>query len=223
MAMLVALVLLLWLAHLVLNVRFSKPKTSLTSRDASDRPLIILPVPLVLIIKRMAIAEILVIPLRCLTFLPTLLPPPARHCQSAWMPPTTMHQVFNPFVSPRTGCEDAIFSGHTLHGTLIRLMGFRYFSYHRFLAALASVNLALLALSLIIFRFHYTANVVTALYVTAGGWFLLPREPPTLNGYGLHANVMVRPTSSLPTGTDRQVAHDVLQHLAIKPRSLIGG
>jgi len=54
-----------------------------------------------------------------------------------------MHQVFNPFVSPRTGCGDAIFSGHTLHGTLIRLMGFRYFSYHRFLAALASVNLAL--------------------------------------------------------------------------------
>ena len=83
MAMLVALVLLLWLAHLVLNVRFAGPKTSLTSRDASDRPLIILPVSLVLIIKRMAIAEILVIPLRCLTFLPTLLPPPARHCQSA--------------------------------------------------------------------------------------------------------------------------------------------
>jgi len=59
----------------------------------------------------------------------------------------------------------------------------RYFSYHRFLLALASVILALLVFSLIIFRFHYTADVVTALYVTMGGWFLMPQEPVTLNKY----------------------------------------
>lgn len=215
MAALVALMLLLWLARLLLNVRFAGPKTALTGRDVPDRPLIVLPVPLVLIIKRMAMAGIVVIPLRCLTFLVTLLPPPARHCQSAWSPPTTMHQVFNPFISPRTGCGDAMFSGHTLHGTLITLMVFRYFSYHRVLPALASVNLALLALSLIIFRSHYTADVTAALYVTAGGWFLLPRESATLNGYGLYANVLVRPSSYLTTGTDRHVARDVLRDLEV--------
>lgn len=213
MATLVAFMLLLWIARLVLNVRFTGPKTSLTGRDAIDRPLIIVPVPFVLIIKRMAMAGIVVIPLRCLTFLVTLLPPPARHCQSAWSPPTTMHQVFNPFVSPRTGCGDEMFSGHTLHGTLITLMVCRYFAYRRFLPAIAIVNLTLLALSLIIFRSHYTADVVAALYVTAGGWFLLSREPTTLNMYGLHADILVRPPSDLTRGTNRQVAHDVLRDL----------
>lgn len=213
MATLITLMLLLWLARLVLNVRFGGPKTALTSRDAPDRPIILLPVPLVLIIKRVAMAGIVIIPLRCLTFLPTLLPPPARHCQSAWSPPTTMRQILDPFSLPLTGCGDSMFSGHTLHGTLITLMVFRYFSYYRLFPALASVILALLAFSLIIFRFHYTADVVTALYVTMGGWFLLPREPTTLNKYGLYANVLMRPTGYMTTDTDPHVAHEVVQYL----------
>lgn len=67
--------------------------------------------PVILIFRQMAMVTAIVVPLRCVTFLTTLLPPPAGHCQHAWTPPQEVSKIFNPFESPRTGCGDQMFSG----------------------------------------------------------------------------------------------------------------
>lgn len=203
---LAALMLLLWLARIFLNVRFGGPKIALTVQNTENRPVIILPTPLALIMRRMAIAGIIVIPLRCLTFLVTLLPPPNRHCQSAWSPPTTTQEIFNPFRSPRVGCGDQMFSGHTLHAVLITSMICHFFPYHRLLPVLAIANLTLVGISLVIFRYHYTADVLTAMYVTLGGWLLVPRDPSMLDKYGVHVHVRSRPPDYLTQGPEPYIS-----------------
>ena len=217
--------------------------------------------PVILIFKQMVMVSALVIPLRCVTFLTTLvseyghccdpcdsasrpfnihtfvqMPPPAAHCQHAWTPPQDTSKIFNPIESPRTGCGDQMFSGrsvrgmrerkegpqfvvktiiisyltlythihegHVLHGTVVALMALRYFPYHRLLPLFAFAALAALAILLVIFRAHYTADVLTAIYVTWGGWLLMqPYETRDLTKYGIRADVLIRPNYQ-SMGTD---------------------
>jgi hypothetical protein len=89
-------------------------------------------------------------------------------------------------------------------------MAGRYFPYHRLLPLLAFTALGALAFILVVFRAHYTADVLTALYVTAGGWFLLqPYERRDLNRYGIRANVLIRP-NYMSVGTDPWRAREIM-------------
>jgi len=81
-------------------------------------------------------------------------------------------------------------------------MALRYFPYHRLLPLFAFAALAALAILLVIFRAHYTADVLTAIYVTWGGWLLMqPYETRDLTKYGIRANVLIRPNYQ-SMGTD---------------------
>lgn len=103
-----------------------------------------------------------------------------------------------------------MFSGHVLHGMLVALMALRYFPYHRLLPLLAFGFVATLGVLLVVFRAHYTADVITAVYVTWGGWLLLqPSEPRDLSRYGIRANVLIRPNYQ-SIGTDPWWAHEVM-------------
>lgn len=105
-----------------------------------------------------------------------------------------------------------MFSGHVLHGTLVALMALRYFPSHPIIPTLAFLAVAALAVFLVIFRAHYTADVLVSLYVTWGGWLLLEKyEPRDLNRYGIRANVLVRP-NYMATGNDTWRAREVMEH-----------
>lgn len=103
-----------------------------------------------------------------------------------------------------------MFSGHVLHGVLVALMALRYFPHHPLISTLAFLAVAALGVFLVIFRAHYTADVLVSLYVTWAGWLLLEKyEPRDLNRYGIRANVLVRP-NYMSTGTDPWRARDVM-------------
>ena len=204
---------LLVVARICLNMRFGGPKIALTSRDADDRRLVTMPMPVMIILKRMAMAGMVVIPLRCVTFLVTLVPPPAPYCQNAWSPPTSLEAIFNPFQSPRTGCGDQMFSGHTLHATLMMLVVWRYFPHHRLLPFVALASVLLLGFFLIVFQAHYTSDVIAAFYVTVLAWAVLLPEPTTLNQCGIRSSVRVRPADYMTAGTEPHRAEEIMQGL----------
>jgi hypothetical protein len=99
-----------------------------------------------------------------------------------------------------------MFSGHTLHAVLITSMICHFFPYQHFLPVLAIANLTLVGISLVIFRYHYTADVLTAMYVTLGGWLLVPRDPSTLDKYGVHVHVRSRPPDYLTQGPEPYIS-----------------
>jgi hypothetical protein len=184
---LAVMLLILWAARLVLNIRWGGPKTAIT--DIENRPRITMPMPLVLLIKRVLMTGMIAIPLRCITFIVTYPPPPAEFCREAWSPPTGIDELFNPVSSPRTGCGDILFSGHTTTALLVCIMVVRYYRSPFYLLPIIAIGLMIsMILIMIIFREHYSADIVTATYVTIMSWFLTPRESLTLNAYGLRAN-----------------------------------
>lgn len=89
-------------------------------------------------------------------------------------------------------------------------MALRYFPYHPLIPTLAFLAVAALGVFLVIFRAHYTADVLVSLYVTWGGWLLLEKyEPRDLNRYGIRADVLVRP-NYMSVGTDPWRAREVM-------------
>lgn len=101
-------------------------------------------------------------------------------------------------------------SGHVSHGAIVAAMTLRYFPYHRLVPLFALTNLAALAFFMVAFRAHYTADVLTALYVSWGSWLLLrPYEPRDLNRYGIRANVLIRP-NYMSAGHDPWRAREVM-------------
>ena len=184
---LAVLVLILLVARLILKIRWGGPKTAIT--DTENRPRITLPMPLVLLIKRVIMAGMIAIPLRCITFVVTYPPPPAEFCRAAWSPPTGVDELFNPLSAPRTGCGDQMFSGHTTHAALVVIMVCRYYRSPFYLFPILAIGLTIaMVIIMIMFREHYTSDIVVALYVTILAWLVTPREPATLNAYGIRAN-----------------------------------
>lgn len=78
-----------------------------------------------------------------------------------------------------------MYSGHTTHGMVLTLIIVRYAPGLRWAQATAVTAMVLLALSLLVFRSHYTSDVIVAVYVCLMIWRLMPAEPERLDGVAL--------------------------------------
>lgn len=98
--------------------------------------------------------------LRSITFLSTILPSPAAHCQPGsplYNPPkTAIDIIFR--IDGINGCGDLIFSSHTLLATSLALLIMKY-SPHRIVKFLVWVDVAFLGLMVIVLKKHYTVDV----------------------------------------------------------------
>eukprot|EP01083_Nonionella_stella_P287858 979935_1 len=112
--------------------------------------------------------------LRCISFLSTILPSPAIHCQPGNdHPPTSALQILFR-TDAFTGCGDLIFSSHTLLVITMALTFQRYnkLSVVKVVAWAVAVFLSFFAIAS---RSHYTVDVVIAWYVTPMIWFIWGR------------------------------------------------
>jgi hypothetical protein len=150
------------------------------------------PTPGVIILKRVLTAIVALQSLRMCSFLITLLPSPAPHCQpgsTTWNPPTSAFEVFFTF-DPTYGCGDLIFSSHIIFGmcfTLATLMYLPWPSARTLRTAVVAYQLAF-ALLVVAGKRHYSIDVFTACYVSPLVWSVLQThapDPPSLDAYGV--------------------------------------
>lgn len=106
--------------------------------------------------------------LRSISFLSTILPSPAAHCQPGsleYNPPTDAKDVIFR-VDGINGCGDLIFSSHTLLATTLALLIMKY-SPHRIVKIIVWIDVAFLGIMVIALKKHYTVDVGTACRFTA--------------------------------------------------------
>jgi hypothetical protein len=121
--------------------------------------------------------------LRVISFLATLLPGPAPHCQPGskeYMPPEGI-EIFTRLDALK-GCGDLIFSSHTIFVTICVLSVQKYVTspepWARVFRGSMWALLAAMFVLVIAARKHYTVDVVIALYVTPLLWYVIDREFP---------------------------------------------
>eukprot|EP00475_Leptophrys_vorax_P006359 TRINITY_DN13930_c0_g2_i1.p1 TRINITY_DN13930_c0_g2~~TRINITY_DN13930_c0_g2_i1.p1 ORF type:complete len:299 (+),score=41.64 TRINITY_DN13930_c0_g2_i1:31-897(+) len=109
--------------------------------------------------------------LRCLTFMVTILPAPALHCQvgqGEFHPPETVMQILFR-VDVLNGCGDLTFSSHMTYGLLCFFCVW-YYSESVAFKCVSGLLASALAILIIAQRDHYTLDVVVALYVVPLLW-----------------------------------------------------
>ena len=113
--------------------------------------------------------------LRCISFLPTVLPGPRHHCRDdsqLYKPPQTLRELFtrqNLF----DGCGDLIFSNHTSLMLTASLVLYEYMNYSIMFLVL---NFLVFIALVIACRKHYTVDIVVATYVTYLSYFYLQHQ-----------------------------------------------
>lgn len=132
------------------------------------------------ILLRFALSACTCVLLRCLSFLVTILPSPAKHClpnSNLYNPPNGILEIMTR-MDFFTGCGDLIFSSHTL---LVLNVALTVHHYCEFKAVKIFVwSLVALMMPLIISgRHHYTVDIVIASYVVPLVWnFVLRFNDP---------------------------------------------
>jgi len=144
--------------------------------------------PMIVIAKRTLVTLSACQTLRIISFLITLLPSPAEHCQPGgdWRPPTTASEIILTF-DATFGCGDLIFSSHITIGMMCVMMIFTYYPYP-WLQGFIIILQAAYAPLVIAGKRHYSIDVFTALYVGLLVWFFLSRalpDPPSLDIYNI--------------------------------------
>jgi hypothetical protein len=133
----------------------------------------------VIMFWRACIVCVIALALRCLTFMVTILPAPALHCQigqGEFHPPENAMQIFF-HVDVIHGCGDLTFSSHMTYGLLCGLTVW-YYSDSKAFKALMGVLCVALAILIICQRDHYTLDVVVAWYVVPMIWALIHYRYP---------------------------------------------
>jgi len=105
---------------------------------------------------------------RCASFLSTILPSPASHCDvtsEAYAPPRNAMDILMPYKFTATaGCGDLIFSGHSLHSTTVVLIWMKYCNSVFLKVVMGSCQITLYLL-IIAARKHYSIDVLVAAYL----------------------------------------------------------
>ncbi|MES1909663.1 MAG: hypothetical protein MHM6MM_002365 [Cercozoa sp. M6MM] len=133
---------------------------------------------------------------RCLSFVVTVLPSPASHCQpdsDEYDPPETFWDiVFR--LDAFKGCGDLIFSSHTLMAITCALLLTKYAyqkgRWPKWAIALVWCTILALGLFIVAGRKHYSVDVIVAWYVVPMVWLLLDhywpdKTLPNFNEVGL--------------------------------------
>eukprot|EP01006_Ploeotia_vitrea_P037482 TRINITY_DN66132_c5_g5_i1.p1 TRINITY_DN66132_c5_g5~~TRINITY_DN66132_c5_g5_i1.p1 ORF type:complete len:316 (-),score=118.23 TRINITY_DN66132_c5_g5_i1:463-1410(-) len=109
---------------------------------------------------------------RCLSFITTVLPSPADHCQpgSADYDPPNTGEIFLR-LDAFSGCGDLIFSSHTTY-TLTSALAIWKYSNNRYYKYIMVVVVVCLAPFVIAGRKHYTVDLVVAYYTVPMVWAL---------------------------------------------------
>jgi len=111
--------------------------------------------------------------LRCISFIFTILPAPAEHCQinsNEYNPPNLLEIFIR--MDMFKGCGDLIFSGHTNIITIVSVTTLYYlypilnnFYYNLYIIFIFFFH-SLLFLLIIISRNHYSVDIIISIYVT---------------------------------------------------------
>jgi hypothetical protein len=144
---------------------------------------------------RACMVTCITIPLRCISFLVTILPAPADHCSpDLWSPPETAYEIFTWF-DVGGSCSDLIFSSHMMYGLIATLtithytiMGLRGMpstqlerSIKYSIVGGAWFIVFYEGLAIIRQRVHYSIDVFTAGYVVPLVWLafyhFVPMDP----------------------------------------------
>jgi len=135
---------------------------------------------IVILLKRLAIHLTICQTLRALSFMFTILPGPADHCQSEtnenFDQPTTVWDVLFR-MDASYGCGDLIFSSHTAFTLTFCLVITRYLPYRELIIFVWSVQAVLIFL-IIASHKHYTVDLIVALYTVPMVWTLLQYKMP---------------------------------------------
>lgn len=126
----------------------------------------------VVMLKRFLNCLVILQWLRIFSFLSTILPGPAEHCQAGselYSQPTTLTDILFR-MDASYGCGDLMFSSHTIFSMSFVLLIFFYSANTYLRAFMAAVQLAIAPL-IIAARKHYTLDVFTALYTVPLIWF----------------------------------------------------
>jgi len=144
------------------------------------------------LLKRLSIHLTICQTLRALSFMFTILPGPADHCQSETnenfdQPKTAWDVLFR--MDASYGCGDLIFSSHTAFTLTFCLVITRYLPYRALVGFVWSVQ-AILIFLIIASHKHYTVDLVVALYTVPMVWSLLQykmKDPPAIMFYDMPA------------------------------------
>lgn len=143
---------------------------------------------LVVLWKRFFIHVTICQTLRALSFMFTILPGPAEHCQDSEnenfnQPKTAVDVLFR--MDASYGCGDLIFSSHTIFTLTVCLM-ITYYLPIKPIVWSAWIVQAVLIFLILCSRKHYTVDIVVALYTVPMVWWLLQyrwSDPPAIMFY----------------------------------------
>jgi len=175
---LIGMMLTLCLGRLLLNnVPWGGPQTVLIKEreDGLDVTTCSIPVPFVYVCKRACQVLSIAIVCRVLSYTLTLEPNPAAYCHPPhWDPPNTIGEIMGR-VEVTGSCGDLLFSSHTLHGMVMMLTVLRHAPYLYVVCGIAVCSMAMLIITLLSFKNHYSHDIVTGKPVPS-----LPSLPPSL-------------------------------------------